>query len=328
MGGSDGETSVISMSNVEGVESSNGNSSGYVVVPVGVISNSSTCSSSTTSNTPSARWLSSFSDIRSTDQFRKWLRGSLVNLVRTFDGVGISDIVLNFLPVIAWLVLYAVLIGMIPNQWRPEVSVIIFPRLEKLFLFPHRWFNRDPHHILDILAAIPYTLHPILPLIMLARIVIRFGAKRGLVFARCFGTMCLLGVLTQLLLPVAPPWYYEQFGEQPASYELRGHPALLARIDRLTGNRHYQNLYGSVQNKVVFGSFPSLHAAWPYMLASFRPVIGWKMWVYTFWVWWAALYLQHHYILDLIGAAVLVEVVLFFLDPQHHAPLTLHESTL
>jgi len=230
----------------------------------------------------------------------------------------------NFAPVVAWLVTYGILLGMIPSSWKPTVSVSVLPRLEKMIHFPHRWFNRDPHPFLDVIAAVPYTFHPLLPLFMLARVVFRAGGvRRGLVFARCFGTMCFAGVLIQLFLPVAPPWYYELFGEARADYSMSGHPALLARVDELTGGSHYRSLYGSSRNAVVFGSFPSLHAAWPYMIASFRPQIGWPMWLYTFWVWWAALYLQHHFLLDLIAAAALAEVVLFFLDDQYDSSVSL-----
>jgi len=255
-------------------------------------------------------------------------RSALAAVLRDLGSVGLREIALNFAPVVAWLVTYGILLGMIPSAWKPQVSVRVLPRLEKLLHYPHRWFNRDPHPFLDVFAAVPYTFHPLLPLLMLCRIVLRAGGvRRGLVFARCFGTMCLTGVLIQLFVPVAPPWYFELFGELPADYSMKGHPALLARVDQLTGSAHYQSLYGSSRNAVVFGSFPSLHAAWPYMIASFRPQIGWPMWLYTFWVWWAALYLQHHYLADLVSAAVLVEVVLFFLDGQYDSTASVGAQT-
>jgi len=240
----------------------------------------------------------------------------MAGLNQRLEGVTVTEAVLSFLPVVAWLILYGVLISIIPHPLRPGVNVSTLPKLESYLFFPHRWFNRDPNIFLDIFAAIPYTLHPLLPLFNLARVIARSNVKRGLVFARCFGTMNFLGVLTQLLLPMAPPWYFEKYGTSPADYSMAGDPALLKRVDLLTGHPHYQSIYGTKANQVVFGTFPSLHAAWPYMLASFEPLIGWPMWAYTLWVWWAALYLQHHYFIDLLGAALYVEVVLYFLGEQ------------
>ncbi|KAA8496974.1 Inositol phosphorylceramide synthase catalytic subunit aur1 [Porphyridium purpureum] len=237
-------------------------------------------------------------------------------VIRTLEGISIQEILISFAPVLAWLILYAVLAGQIPGSVKPRINVTVLPKIEALLLYPHRWFNRSPHTVFDVLAALPYTLHPVLPLINLVRVVARSGARRGLVFARCFGTMCFLGVLTQLVLPIAPPWYFEKYGFQPADYSMKGDAAMLARVDRLAGNQHYQGIYGLSANPIVFGSFPSLHGAWPYLIAAFEPSPGWPMWAYTFWVWWAALYLQHHFLTDLLGSAIYAEVALFVLGDQ------------
>lgn len=67
----------------------------------------------------------------------------------------------------------------------------------------------------------------------------------------------------------------------------------------------FQKLYG--QSPIVFGSFPSLHAAWPIVITIFSPsfrfvkVVGG---IYTAIVWWAAMYLNHHFFVDLLGGAI------------------------
>jgi len=120
------------------------------------------------------------------------------------------------------------------------------------------------------------------------------------------GILNLLAVITQISWPTAPPWYVEQYGgEHEANYETVGDEAGLARVDNLIRFSLFQHLYG--QSPIVFGSFPSLHAAWPIVITTFSPdykilkIIGT---IYVAVVWWAAMYLNHHYFVDLLGGAV------------------------
>src|SRR3990167_7951163 len=73
----------------------------------------------------------------------------------------------------------------------------------------------------------------------------------------------------------------------------------------------FSSMYG--QNPVVFGSFPSLHGAWPFLISIYTPthVLGNFKWLYVAWIWWAALYLKHHYLVDLLGGAFYTLVPFF-----------------
>lgn len=95
---------------------------------------------------------------------------------------------------------------------------------------------------------------------------------------------------------------------------MKGEPAILARVDE-----HYQiDLYHRMYaegGKVVFGAWPSLHAAWPYLMARFRPCMPYKtvqlfQWAYMLLVWWAAIYLQHHFAADVLGGVLYAEIAL------------------
>jgi len=123
----------------------------------------------------------------------------------------------------------------------------------------------------------------------------------------CFGFLNLIAVVTQLSWPTAPPWYVEAYGDIPPSYTMAGEPAGLERVDDLLQFPLFSSLYGS--SPIVFGSFPSLHAAWPLMMTIFFPpqkVIKGIGIFYTAVVWWAAMYLNHHYFIDLVGGGVYV----------------------
>lgn len=96
------------------------------------------------------------------------------------------------------------------------------------------------------------------------------------------------------------------FGLAPANYSMAGSPAGLARIDKLFGLDMYTSNFTA--SPLVFGAFPSLHAGSATIEALFlshvfpklRPFfIG-----YTLWIWWATMYLSHHYAVDLVGGSL------------------------
>jgi inositol phosphorylceramide synthase catalytic subunit len=130
------------------------------------------------------------------------------------------------------------------------------------------------------------------------------------VFAKAFGWLSVLGVTLQLALPCTPPWYERQYGLEPAHYGMPGSPAGLARVDALLGVDMYTTSFTTAP--VPFGAFPSLHAAdatlealfLSYCFPRFRAVfIG-----YVGWIWWATMYLNHHYAIDLVAGSLLAAV--------------------
>ncbi|KAI4158257.1 MAG: hypothetical protein LQ342_007631 [Letrouitia transgressa] len=125
--------------------------------------------------------------------------------------------------------------------------------------------------------------------------------------------MNLVGVTIQLCFPCSPPWYENKYGLAEANYSMKGSPAGLARIDELFGVAMYTP--GFTGSPMVFGAFPSLHAGCGVTEALFlsqifprlRPVF----FVYILWLWWATMYLSHHYAVDLVGGSLLAAVVFY-----------------
>jgi membrane-associated phospholipid phosphatase len=142
------------------------------------------------------------------------------------------------------------------------------------------------------------------------------------VFARSFGYMNLLGVTIQLLFPCSPPWYENMYGLAPAHYGMPGSPAGLARIDKLFGIDMYTTNFTN-NSPLVFGAFPSLHAGNAVIEALFmshcfpklRPFfIG-----YVVWLWWATMYLSHHYAVDLVAGSI-ISAVIFYIARANWLP--------
>jgi len=89
------------------------------------------------------------------------------------------------------------------------------------------------------------------------------------------------------------------------------------RIDRVFGGQGYTNTFGNAP--LVFGAFPSLHSGCAVMealfLSHFFPGFKPVYWCYTGILWWATMYLSHHYLIDLTGGACLSVMVFYVTMP-------------
>lgn len=126
--------------------------------------------------------------------------------------------------------------------------------------------------------------------------------------------------------PCSPPWYENLCGLAPANYSIPGSPAGLARIDELLGMDLYTS--GFTASPMVFGAFPSLHAASATLEALFLSYVFPKLrpvWIlYTLWLWWAAMYLSHHYAVDLVAGSLLAVYVFYYtrIYLSHHTQVS------
>jgi membrane-associated phospholipid phosphatase len=204
----------------------------------------------------------------------------------------------------------------IPSEFRPHIWVKVLPALENVLYGANlsNILSAHTHAVFDLLAWIPYGLmHFSMPLITSA--VLFFFAAPGTtpVFARTFGWMSVLGVTIQLLLPCTPPWYEKLHGLEPAHYGMAGSPAGLARIDALLGIDMYTTSFTTAP--LPFGAFPSLHAADSTLEALFLsycfPRLRGFFIAYVGWVWWATMYLNHHYAVDLVSGSLLAAVFFY-----------------
>ncbi|MBI5542664.1 MAG: phosphatase PAP2 family protein, partial [Deltaproteobacteria bacterium] len=110
-----------------------------------------------------------------------------------------------------------------------------------------------------------------------------------------------------VLYPAAPPWYVMSHGPGPADPAAIASPAGAARFDELLGITFFANFYA--RNPNVFGAMPSLHAAYPTLVACHVWRFGWRFRIpavaFALLVGFSAVYLRHHYVLDVLaGVAV------------------------
>ena len=216
---------------------------------------------------------------------------------------------LPFAPIGVYLMLFYSA-GFIPGEMRPPIWVRVLPSLENI-LYGANLSNILSAHkstLLNVLAWIPYGLCHFGAPFVCSGLMFLFGPPGTTpVFARAFGYMNIIGVLTQIILPCSPPWYENMYGLAPANYAMQGSPAGLRAIDELLGVDLYTS--GFTASPVVFGAFPSLHSADGTIEALFMthtfPALRPLFVFYLMWLWWSTMYLSHHYAIDLMAGSLL-----------------------
>lgn len=229
------------------------------------------------------------------------------------------------LPIFTWLITFYAC-QFIPIDYRPtHIFVNLLPTLERILYGANlsEIISKHTHPVLDILAWIPYGIvHFSFPFILSVLLFI-YGPPGSLkVFGKAFGYMNLAGVLTQLLFPNASPWYEIIYGSAPADYSIPGEAGGLLRIDDILGLDLYGSTFGT--SPLVFGAFPSLHSGCAtlemlfvaYLFPRLKPVAA----IYVMWMWFATMYLTHHYMIDLVGGSIYA--ILAFVVAQNFLPKT------
>jgi inositol phosphorylceramide synthase catalytic subunit len=192
----------------------------------------------------------------------------------------------------------------------------VLPTLENIFYGANlsNILSAHKHVVLDVLAWLPYGIGHFGAPFVCSAILFIWGPPGTLpVFARAFGYLSLLGVFINLVFPCSPPWYENHYGLVPADYSVPGEAAGLARIDQLFGVDMYTSTFAASPSP--FGAFPSLHAADATLEALFLGHVFPKLLPvfigYVLWLWWATMYLSHHYAVDLVAGSLLASAFFF-----------------
>ncbi|KZW02900.1 PAP2-domain-containing protein [Exidia glandulosa HHB12029] len=236
-----------------------------------------------------------------------------------------SQFFLPATPILEWVLTWASS-RYIPTEYRPAISVSLLPTLETVLYGANisDILTRFTHPILDIVAWIPYGVVHFGGPFVLSAFIWLFAPKGALRFwANAFGYMNFVGVVIQILLPCAAPWYEVIHGLTPANYSMKGSPGGLARIDALFGSTGYT--VGFSNAPVVFGAFPSLHAACATIealfVSHFFPQLRTVGWGYAGLLYWSTMYLTHHYLVDVVGGACLAIAFFYLFMPLELAAI-------
>lgn len=116
------------------------------------------------------------------------------------------------------------------------------------------------------------------------------------------------------------------YGSALADYSIPGEAGGLLRIDAILGLDLYSSTFGN--SPLVFGAFPSLHSGCAtlemlfvvYLCPRLKPVAL----LYVLWMWFATMYLTHHYMIDLVGGSIYA--ILTFTVAQNFLPQVIPDA--
>ncbi|MBS7621589.1 inositol phosphorylceramide synthase [Candidatus Bathyarchaeota archaeon] len=148
--------------------------------------------------------------------------------------------------------------------------------------------------ILDYIGAAFYSLHFVAPTIF-AFILWKYQPEHYRKYVLAFMICTYSALTTFLIYPVAPPWYGV------------GATRILFQVDHNLGFPMYRAIYDYLGVN-SFAAFPSLHSAIPWLIAL-SALKTWKkkalpILIFPVMVWFSAIYLGEHYVIDVIGGVV------------------------
>lgn len=153
--------------------------------------------------------------------------------------------------------------------------------------------------VLDVATTFLYISHFFFPLALAFFLWLR-DRQRYYRFVTTLMAVSFAAFLTFLLLPVAPPRFAGDYGE---------HLAVIDVMGQVLGQANWSGfswMYGHLVGNPV-AAFPSMHAAYPLLVLLFlweRWKVAALLWLpLTLAVWFAVVYLGHHYVVDVIGGA-------------------------
>lgn len=157
---------------------------------------------------------------------------------------------------------------------------------------------------LDYLAAFFYSLHFIAPTVF-GFVLWKYFPGNFRKYALAIAIATYSALVTFLVYPVAPPWY----GINATR--------ILFQVDNSLGIPFYRTIFDFVQSN-PFAAFPSLHSTYPWLISLFALKIGKKkalpILVFPVGVWFSAVYLGEHYVIDVIGGIIYATCAFLFVE--------------
>ena len=175
-----------------------------------------------------------------------------------------------------------------------------------LQLTPNEWWQLHLHPALDLLTGFAYLAFIGAFIAISAWLVYRKPpSKLALRMPWAFFALNLLGYSTYYWYAASPPWYVARYGLGPARLDIQASSAGCARFDELLGTHFFSEMYGRAAD--IHGAIPSLHVAYPLLAFLFAVRLRRLRLVCAFYyllMCFSAVYLNHHYILDILWGSV------------------------
>lgn len=194
-------------------------------------------------------------------------------------------------------------------------------------LTPNEWWQKHTHPILDLISGFFYlcfiSIYVLVCMFFCFRLPRTGTATRAPEWIRAqayrpmwaFFFVNILGYSTYYWYAAAPPWYVAEHGLGPANLAVSASAAGALRFDALLGTHFFTGMYGRAAD--VFGAVPSLHVAYPLQSVFYAFRYGaLRAFTLSFYLimCFSAVYLNHHYILDILWGSLYALLVCVALE--------------
>ena len=192
-------------------------------------------------------------------------------------------------------------------------------------LTPNEWLQKHTHPFWDVLCGFFYLTFIPIYVSICAYFCFRIATVKNI--DKRFNPMWaffwvnVLGYSTYYWYAAAPPWYVAQYGIGPANLHVMASAAGGTRFDSIFGTHFFSGMYGRAAD--VFGAIPSLHVAYPmqavFYAFHYKALRIFSLFFY-FIMCFSAVYLNHHYILDILWGSSYAMIVCLFLEHVTKTP--------
>lgn len=188
--------------------------------------------------------------------------------------------------------------------------------LGKILHFHEFIFQFFQMPFMDIYCGITYMLH--LPMVFILMFSFwRFSSDElAAKFIFAFWIMNIFAFMTYYFYPAAAPWFVQKYGFIQPLVPMSGDPAGLARFDELLHLNLFTQNYQIAP--ITFGAVPSMHAGFAMLgflyFLQFNRKLSWTLAIYCVSMWFSALYLQHHYAIDLVLGVTYALIAYFLVE--------------
>lgn len=193
---------------------------------------------------------------------------------------------------------------------------------KKLYSTPNEYWLHHSSTFLDVLCGIFYLCWVPVPMLFAVYLFVKHR-KQLILFWLTFVLVNFLGFIVYYTFPAAPPWYIQQHGFAFIA-NTPGNTAGLARFDALFHINLFHSIYAKGSN--VFAAMPSLHSAYPIVVLYYavKNRLGYITVFFTvvmIGIWFAAVYLSHHYVIDVLAGIIcaIIGISLFEYIMKHSA---------
>lgn len=182
----------------------------------------------------------------------------------------------------------------------------------------HDWLQPRAIPALDVLFAVPYAIFIFVCIGFAVWLWLR-DERAMRTFGWSFFVVNVAGFATYHLYPAAPPWYFHAHGCTVDLAASASTGANLARVDTWIGIPYFHGMYARASD--VYGAMPSLHVAYPLLIV----LVGWPLFgpirralaiLFLVSMCLAAVYLDHHWVLDVLIGLVYAVVTFAIVDPK------------